>query len=75
MQLVHAADALAAPSEILSIVASWIVIRSALAGFFALLRKEPLARARQQAADIAFASLPSAVLVGIACVLYLLIRG
>jgi hypothetical protein len=71
----YLADALTGPSEVLSIVAGWIVLRSAAAGFWVLLRGGDLMSARSAAADLAFASFPSAALVGMACVLYLLVEG
>ncbi len=68
-------DPLAAVSEVVSIVAGWIVLRSAFGGFWILMRGGRVEDARKVAADLAFASFPSAVLIGIVCVLYLVLKG
>jgi hypothetical protein len=66
------ASILTPAAEVASLVAAWIVIRGALAGFWVLRRGGTIIEARAAAADMAFASFPSAMLIGVALVLFLL---
>jgi len=69
------ADVLTAPSEVISIVAGWITVRGAMWGaFVALVQRRSAREIADQTALAMAASVPQALLLGFASILYLVAR-
>jgi hypothetical protein len=71
--LLATSSAVGDASEVLSLVAGWITLRAALAGFFSLVAGRSVAEIAIDSALAAAASVPSALLLGLATCLYLVL--
>jgi hypothetical protein len=67
-------DALGPPSEVMTMVGGYILLRASFVGFLTYLLTGDKDRAIEQANLMTFASFPGAVLFGVACTLYLILR-